>query len=80
MHDHRKPFSKVAAVAMLGVLLLTACASTPTTLIQSPYVSLNQVRFQSLEIDRQTVLLGFDMTNPNPFPLPVESSRTSRMS
>ena len=73
MHDHRKPFRKLAAVAMLGVLLLTACASTPTTLIQSPYVSLNQVRFQSMEIDGQTVLLGFDMTNPNPFPLPVES-------
>jgi LEA14-like dessication related protein len=53
--------------------MLGACASNPTTLIQAPHVSLSQVQFQSLAIDGQTVLLGFDMTNPNPFPLPVES-------
>ncbi len=61
------------AAALAGVLMLSACASTPTTLIQSPYVSLSEVQFQSLAIDGQTVVLGFDMTNPNPFPLPVES-------
>lgn len=67
----RKPFRRAAA--LLGVLMLGACASTPTTLIQSPYVSLSQVQFRSLAIDGQTVVLGFDMTNPNPFPLPVQS-------
>ncbi len=46
---------------------------TSTSLIQSPYVSLSQVQFRSLDIDGQTVVLAFDMTNPNPFPLPVES-------
>ncbi len=73
MQHRRNPIRKTAAVALLGAFVLSACASTPTTLIQSPYVSLSQVQFRSLDIDGQTVVLGFDMTNPNPFPLPVES-------
>jgi LEA14-like dessication related protein len=71
MQYERKSYRRAAALA--GLLVLSACASTPTTLIQSPYVSLSQVQFQSLAMDGQTVVLGFDMTNPNPFPLPVES-------
>ena len=61
------------SLGLLAVLLLGACASTPTEMVQSPYVSLNRVEVQSLGLESQTVLLGFDMTNPNPFPLPVAS-------
>ncbi len=65
--------TRAGSIGLLAGLLLGACASTPTALVQSPYVSLNRVEVQSLGLDSQTVLLGFDMTNPNPFPLPVES-------
>lgn len=56
-----------AVTATLG-----ACASA-TTHVDSPRVSLNQVDVQKLDLDAQTVLLRFDVTNPNPFPLPVRS-------
>lgn len=56
---------------MLATLcLLTACASTGD-LISAPGVSLRNVEIADINFTGQTFLLGFDVTNPNPFPLPV---------
>ena len=53
---------------------LGACAGIDTA-IDSPRVSLSQIELKSLDLDGQIVLIGFDVTNPNPFPLPVRSLR-----
>ena len=58
---------------MLATLcLLTACASTGD-LISTPGVSLRNVEITDIDLSGQTFLLGFDVTNPNPFPLPVST-------
>jgi LEA14-like dessication related protein len=49
---------------------LTACASMETV-ISAPGVSLRNVTVTDLNFSGQTFLLGFDVVNPNPFPLPV---------
>lgn len=61
------------SLALVAAAALCSCSSMPATVVQAPYVSLNSVEVQSLAVDNQTVLLGFGVTNPNPFPLPVES-------
>ncbi len=73
MQDRKWHVTRAGSLGLLAAMLLGACASTPTTLVESPYISLNRVEVQSLGLNSQTVLLGFGMTNPNPFPLPVES-------
>lgn len=63
---------------MKGVILaasmavLTSCASMEE-LVQPPRVSLRYVKVQDLDFKRQTFVLGFDVTNPNPVSLPVRS-------
>ena len=58
---------------MLATLcLLTACASTGD-LISAPGVSLRNVEITDVDFSGQKFLLGFDVTNPNPFPLPVST-------
>lgn len=52
--------------------LLTACASTGD-LVSAPGVSLRNVEIMDVDFTGQTFLLGFDVTNPNPFPLPVST-------
>ena len=56
----------------LAVLVMSACASTGQ-LIDSPAVSLSNVQIEELDFSAQTFLLGFDVSNPNPFPLPVSA-------
>ena len=73
MQDRTWHRTRTGSLGLLAILSLGACASAPTALVQSPYISLNHVEVQSLGLNSQTVLLGFDVTNPNPFPLPVES-------
>jgi LEA14-like dessication related protein len=50
--------------------VLTACAGMETV-ISAPGVSLRNVTVTGLDFSGQTFLLGFDVVNPNPFPLPV---------
>lgn len=50
------------------------CA-TLEDLVSPPGVSLRNVHVESLEMDSQRFLLAFDVTNPNPFPLPVSDVR-----
>lgn len=52
--------------------ILTGCASTGS-LVDSPNVTLRDVTVTELDFDGQTFLLDFDVTNPNPFPLPISA-------
>ena len=59
--------------ALLLMLSVTAgCASTGE-LIDTPNVTLRNVEVTDLDFSGQTFLLGFDVTNPNAFPLPIKS-------
>lgn len=61
------------ATSILATLcLLSACASTGD-LIGTPSVSLRNVEITDIDFSGQTFLLLFDVTNPNPFPLPVST-------
>jgi LEA14-like dessication related protein len=58
--------------ALATLCLLTACASTGG-LVSTPGVSLRNVEITDIDFTSQTFLLGFDVTNPNPFPLPIST-------
>jgi len=51
---------------------LAGCAST-ASFVDTPQVSLRNVEVTELDIHSQTFLLAFDVTNPNPFPLPISA-------
>lgn len=57
---------------LLAVSLLSACANTGP-LVSAPGVSLKNVQLTDVDFTGQTFLLGFDVTNPNPFPLPIST-------
>ena len=63
--------ARAGAISVLWVL--GACASLPENLIAEPDVSLRDVEIMGLGFNSQTFLLSFDISNPNPFPLPVTS-------
>ncbi len=69
---NRKTFL-IASVA-LTALLLTACASLED-LVHPPQVSLRNVNVENINFRVQTFVLAFDVTNPNPFPLPISTIR-----
>jgi LEA14-like dessication related protein len=50
---------------------LGACETLPENIIEKPDVSLRDVQVVGLGFNAQTFLLSFDISNPNPFPLPV---------
>ncbi len=53
---------------------LSGCATTEN-LVGTPDVTLKSVELENVSFRSQTFLLGFEVVNPNPFPLPVESIR-----
>ena len=57
---------------LLASCILTGCASTGA-LISSPSVDLTSVQLEKMSLSQQTFLLGFDVDNPNAFPLPVRA-------
>ena len=57
---------------LLAAGALSGCASIQE-LVSAPEVSLTNVEVTDLDFSSQTFRLGFDVTNPNPFPLPVTS-------
>lgn len=70
-------YARIRPIGTLtAALLLTACAAQET-LVSSPTVNLNQVQMSRLSFSGQTFLLRFDVSNPNPFPLPVTCVRYS---
>jgi len=56
---------------IVAVLIFSGCAGT-ATLVDAPHVRLTSVELEAMNFSRQTFLLGFDVSNPNPFPLPVK--------
>jgi LEA14-like dessication related protein len=56
---------------LLLAVCLSACASIPESLVDSPKVSLRDVQLLGLGFKNQTFLLSFDVANPNSFPLPI---------
>ncbi len=63
---------RLSVQIFLIAYLISGCAGTDT-LIGTPGVSLRNVQMTEVDFSRQTFLLGFDVTNPNPFPLPVNA-------
>lgn len=57
---------------LLTAVLLSACASLED-IVSAPNVSLRNVHVQNIEFGSQTFILAFDVTNPNPFPLPIKT-------
>jgi LEA14-like dessication related protein len=53
---------------------LSGCATTQN-LVGTPDVTLKSVELENVSFRSQTFLLGFEVVNPNPFPLPVEAIR-----
>ena len=43
------------------------------SLVSAPDVRLKQVQVESVDVSGQSFLLSFDVTNPNPFPLPIST-------
>ncbi len=62
------------SVSLFAALFLSACASTET-MIAAPAVQLKSVELSKVTFNQQTFLLGFDVSNPNSFPLPVRAVR-----
>ncbi len=58
---------------LLAMLALLSSCATMEELAEPPRVSLRYVQVQDLDFKRQTFVLGFDVTNPNPVALPVRS-------
>jgi LEA14-like dessication related protein len=63
--------SLVTAVLLLTLTGLGGCASMPDNVISKPEVKLRDVQVMGLGFNNQTFLLSFDISNPNPFPLPI---------
>lgn len=60
----------VACIVVLA--LLGGCAAVATSISQ-PNVNLSNVEVDTVDFSKQTFVLGFDVSNPNPFPLPIKS-------
>lgn len=58
---------------MLGLTWLGGCASIPEDAINKPVVELRDIQVIGLGFQAQTFLLIFDVSNPNPFPLPLNN-------
>lgn len=58
-------------VLILGLAGLGGCASMPANIISQPEVELRDVEVVGLGFKAQTFLLSFNVSNPNPFSLPV---------
>ena len=53
-------------------MLLAGCAGTGA-LVSTPNVDLTSVEMEKLGLTSQTFVLGFEVDNPNAFPLPVKA-------
>ena len=70
----KRPVKFRSSSWLILVALVSGCASTGS-LVNSPTVQLTSVELAEMSFRQQTFLLGFDVQNPNPFPLPVQSVR-----
>lgn len=63
---------RIAAGLIPAIISLTACASLEE-MVEAPSVSLRNVQIQDLDLNGQTFVLSFDVTNPNSFALPIKT-------
>ena len=63
--------TSVLATVVATIGTLAACAG-PVTLVDSPSIRLTSIDSGHMSFNRQSFVLGFDISNPNPFPLPVQ--------
>ena len=63
-----------SVLTLLITTMLASCAGSGIT-IEQPEVTLSGVEMSNLSFSGQTFLLSFDVSNPNPFPLPIRSVR-----
>ena len=61
----------IAVLAIWALAGLGGCASMPESVVSQPKVKLRDVEVVGLGFNAQTFLLTFDVSNPNPFSLPV---------
>lgn len=61
---------------LFAIAVVSACAGTDA-LISPPAVRLTSIELMDADFDRQSFILGFDVANPNSFPLPIKSVRYS---
>lgn len=61
------------AALILGLTWLGGCASFPEDAVSKPVVELRDIQVIGLGFSAQTFLLTFDVSNPNAFPLPLNS-------
>lgn len=66
-----KTVTWVRSCLLLAVMAMSGCASLPQNVLQMPEVRLSNIQPVGLGFDRQTFLLSFDVSNPNPLSLPV---------
>lgn len=59
---------------LLAAAVLASCA-TPKVTVQEPEIVLTGIQVKDIGLSGQNFLLGFSVSNPNPFPLPVKSIR-----
>ena len=57
---------------MVLSVVLSGCATTES-LVAAPAVELRSVQLARMNFSQQTFLLGFEVSNPNAFPLPVKA-------
>ena len=72
MTGHRRWLAGGMAFILCG---LAGCASMPDSGLARPEVSLQDVQVVGLGFDAQVFLLTFDVSNDNPFSLPVQEIR-----
>ena len=66
--------SRKSAVLFLVVAgTLGGCATSIENILSTPKVQLREVQVLGLGFKNQTFLLSFDISNPNPFALPVDA-------
>jgi LEA14-like dessication related protein len=61
----------IPGLALCG--FLSGCATGTEALVSTPAVDLKSVEVEKVSFTSQTVLLGFQVENPNAFPLPVRA-------
>lgn len=59
------------SIALSLLVIAGGCATSVEDLVDMPRVELRDVKVLGLGFNNQTFLLSFSVTNPNPFPLPV---------
>ncbi|HEX5766539.1 MAG TPA: LEA type 2 family protein [Woeseiaceae bacterium] len=72
------PGSMSRYIILCAAALLASCAA-PKLTVQPPAVTLTGIEVRNIGISGQTFLLGFAVSNPNPFPLPVKNIRYTVM-